>query len=85
MTTMDRLYQKGLLSRKLVGKAFVYSPRVTREDFARRWVRDLWQSLIRAVGEPAVSYLVDAIREEDMKRFEELAREVERARQEEES
>ena len=80
MTTMDRLFQKNLLRRELVGKAYRYSPCVSREDFARRWVANLWQSLTNAVGEPAVSFLVAAIREEDFARFEELAREVERAR-----
>lgn len=80
MTTMDRLFQKDLLRRELVGKAYRYSPCVSREDFARRWVANLWQSLTNAVGEPSMSFLVDAIREEDLARFEELAREVERAR-----
>lgn len=80
MTTMDRLYQKGLLTRQMEGKAYHYSPRVTREDFARKWIRNLWKSLTGAVGEPSVSFLVQAIREEDLAQFEQLAREVDKAK-----
>src|SRR5438128_8834933 len=32
MTTMDRLFKKGLLTRKKVGRAFVYNPTVTRHE-----------------------------------------------------
>ena len=36
MTTMDRLFKKGLLGRKKVGRAFVYHAVATREEvFAR--------------------------------------------------
>ena len=34
MTTMDRLYKKGLLERRKEGRAFVYSARVTRRQLA---------------------------------------------------
>ena len=32
MTTMDRLFKKGLLSRRKTGRAFVYSAAATREE-----------------------------------------------------
>ena len=39
MTTMDRLYKKGLLDRVAEGRAFRYTPRHTPEEMqrARRW------------------------------------------------
>jgi predicted transcriptional regulator len=34
MTTLDRLYRKGLLNRVTDGRAFAYGPRVTRAEAA---------------------------------------------------
>src|SRR3974377_1270828 len=36
ITTLDRLYKKGLLDRELTDRAFVYSAKVTREEWDRR-------------------------------------------------
>src|SRR2546428_7809364 len=33
MTTMDRLFKKGLLTRRKVGRAFVYRPTPSRAEF----------------------------------------------------
>jgi predicted transcriptional regulator len=35
MTTLDRLFRKGLLTRRKSGRAYLYSPRMTREEFER--------------------------------------------------
>jgi len=34
MTTLDRLYKKGFLGREKLGRAFVYSPAVSHQQFA---------------------------------------------------
>ena len=36
MTTLDRLYKKGFLDRRMPDRAFVYSPRFSREEWERR-------------------------------------------------
>src|SRR5690242_7224897 len=36
MTTLDRLYKKGLLERELSDRAFVYSAKLSREDWDRQ-------------------------------------------------
>lgn len=41
MTTLDRLYKKGLLNRKKVGKAFIYAPVMTREEYRDRQTEHL--------------------------------------------
>lgn len=41
MTTLDRLYKKGLLNRRKVGKAFYYAPVLTREEYHRRQTEHL--------------------------------------------
>jgi predicted transcriptional regulator len=35
LTTLDRMRRKGYLTREKKGKAFVYAPRYTREEFER--------------------------------------------------
>ena len=40
MSTMDNLYRKGRLSRKRRGKAFLYWPSLTREEYSARLMRD---------------------------------------------
>ncbi len=41
MTVMDRLWRKGLLSRRRAGRAYAYEPRGTREDHAAELVRQV--------------------------------------------
>jgi predicted transcriptional regulator len=40
MSTMDNLHRKGWLSRKRQGKAFLYWPELTREQYSARLMRD---------------------------------------------
>lgn len=44
MSTMDNLYRKGWLTRKLVGKAYAYSPVLTREEYSANLMRQALQS-----------------------------------------
>src|SRR5215813_12776060 len=41
MTTLDRLYKKGLLDRRKSERAFLYSPRLSSQDWERRRAGDL--------------------------------------------
>ena len=58
MTTMDRLFKKGLLDRRKVGRAFVYRARATRQE------------LENAI----LSSLVDAVSDQDRALLDELER-----------
>jgi len=40
MTTLDRLYRKGVLERTKLGRAFFYLPRLTRQEFESARVAD---------------------------------------------
>jgi predicted transcriptional regulator len=40
MSTMDNLHRKGWLSRTRQGKAFLYWPSLTREEYSARLMRD---------------------------------------------
>jgi predicted transcriptional regulator len=51
MTTVSRLHDKGLLARKRDGKRYLYSPKVSREQFLESTAREVLQG---AVGAPQV-------------------------------
>jgi predicted transcriptional regulator len=76
LTTLDRMYQKGYLLREKQGKAFVYRPRYTREEFERGMAQEVLGALIGGLGEPVLSTFVDLVGEDGTKldRLEELIR-----------
>ncbi|HEV2864742.1 MAG TPA: BlaI/MecI/CopY family transcriptional regulator [Pyrinomonadaceae bacterium] len=68
MTTLDRLYKKGLLARRKSGRAYVYSPRVSREDFERGVAEDVIDGLFEGDAvkvEPLLACIVDTVTERD--------------------
>lgn len=83
MTTVDRLHKKGFLNRSKDGKAFVYSPKFSREELDQRMVRDVLGGLMKGSGAktlPVLSCFVDAITEEDDKLLGALEEEIKRRR-----
>ncbi|HET9532955.1 MAG TPA: BlaI/MecI/CopY family transcriptional regulator [Blastocatellia bacterium] len=76
LTTLDRMYQKGYLLRQKQGKAFVYTPRYTREEFEKGMAQEVLGALIGGLGEPVLSTFVDLVGEDGTKldRLEELIR-----------
>jgi predicted transcriptional regulator len=77
MTTMDRLFKKRLLSRRKVGRAFVYQAVASREELDGAVAAELVQSLFgRPGGEPLpiLSSLVDAVSDRDRALLGELER-----------
>lgn len=76
LTTLDRMYRKGYLTRDKQGKAFVYAPRYTREEFERSLVQEVLDALLGELGEPALSTFVELVGEDEAKldRLEELIR-----------
>ena len=77
MTTMDRLFKKGLLARRKEGRAFVYRPAATRQEIEGEVASELVQSLFQRDGSqplPILSCLVDAVSERDRALLDELER-----------
>jgi predicted transcriptional regulator len=77
MTTMDRLFKKRLLSRRKVGRAFVYAAAATRDEMEGAVATELVQSLLQRVGGetlPLLSSLVDAVSDRDRALLDELER-----------
>lgn len=61
LTTLDRMYRKGYLTRQKQAKAFVYSPRYTRNEFERIMAQEVLGALIGHSAETALSTFVDLI------------------------
>ena len=73
---LDRLRAKRLLARRRVGKAFVYTARVRREQLERARAGDVLRRLLGPEPVPAIAALVDAIKDIDPELIEELSRQV---------
>jgi predicted transcriptional regulator len=85
MTTLDRLFKKGLLSRQKSERAFLYSPRFSSEEWERRRAGDLIAGFLSG-PEPSrdllLSSLVDAVGQHDAMLLDELEEKIRRKRQE---
>ena len=85
MTTMDRLHKKGLLNRSKHGRAFLYSPRFSREEVERGFTEDVIEGLFERKGgevKPILACIVDAVTERDRALLDELDRLVREKREE---
>src|SRR5262249_29575883 len=83
MTTLDRLFKKGLLDRTEEGRAFRYFPRVTREELQREAAGHAIQQLLGSgPASLPLSYLVEAVTEHDTQLLDELQQLVEKKRRE---
>lgn len=85
MTTLDRLYKKGFLSRRKAGRAFLYSPRFTADELERGMTENVIGNLLDAATErvePVLACIVDAVSERDLQLLDELERLVREKRRE---
>jgi predicted transcriptional regulator len=85
MTTLDRLFKKGLLDRRKAERAFVYTPRLTRAGWEQQLAGHLVAGLLadpRHSSELLISCLVDAVGEQDEALLEDLERKIRRKRRE---
>jgi len=83
LTTMDRLYRKGLLSRISEGKAYRYWVRCSPEELQRRTAVSGLRQLLRTEHAALhLSYFVEAVGAQDEKLLDELQALVERQRAE---
>jgi predicted transcriptional regulator len=83
MTTMDRLFKKGLLKRRRVGRAFAYRATASRAEIEGAVATELVHRLLhRDGGEPLpiLSSLVDAVSDRDRALLTDLERLIRRKR-----
>lgn len=83
MTTLDRLYKKGLVKRRKMGRAFLYSASFSPEELERGVAADVINNLLSAENdrvEPILACMVDAVSERDRNLLDELERLVQEKR-----
>jgi predicted transcriptional regulator len=84
MTTLDRLYKKGLLERSSEGRAFRYRPKQSEAELQQGVVAAGLRELLSAAHskEAPLSFLVETISEHDAALLDELQQAVEKKRRE---
>lgn len=83
MTTLDRLHRKGVLDRTKAGRAFLYSPRYTRDQLESAQAAQALESLLERGGvAPVLSYFVEEVSRRDSRLLDELERLVQQKREE---
>lgn len=80
MTTMSRLHDKDLLEREQRGRAYYYSPALSRSELSDNVTRRVIDGLLASFAEPAISYFVEAVGDDDPGRLDMLADVIEEHR-----
>ncbi len=85
MTTLDRLFKKGMLDRQKAERAFLYSAALSRGEWERKRAGNLLADLL-AGSQPSrellLSSLVDAVGEHDAQLLEQLEEKIRDKRRE---
>jgi predicted transcriptional regulator len=85
MTTLDRLYKKGLLDRHMPERAFVYSSHLSRQEWERRRTEGIFASLFSGSNpsrDLLVSSFLDAAGLHDALLLDELEKKIRSKRKE---
>jgi len=83
MTTMARLYKKGLLDRIKCDRAFLYSARISKDEWERQRTGDLLAGFLagtQPTRELLLSCLVDAVGEHDPNLLDDLEKKIQSKR-----
>jgi predicted transcriptional regulator len=80
MTTVARLHQKGVLERKRDGRRYLYSPRLTREQFLESTAREVLNGAVG--GHQAMAMLAEQVSEASAGELDELEALIQRRREE---
>ena len=81
MTTLDRLFKKGVLERQLIERAFHYQPRFSRDDMDRRHASAFVDGFLsRESGEMLFSCLIDAVGQYDAALLDDLEEQIRKKR-----
>jgi predicted transcriptional regulator len=79
MTTLDRLFKKGLLDRVGARRAFAYTPRFSRAQWEQKRARDFMAGF---PGDLLVCCFLDVVGEQDEALLDDLERKIARKREE---
>jgi len=60
-TILQRLCQKKILSRKKMGNTFIYTPKLSKENYAQQTLQSLYSGILQSYGSLAVSHFLESI------------------------
>lgn len=76
MTVMNRLVDKGVLTKKQAGRASVYEPVHSKEHFLDIQSREITHELLEDFGPLVVNHMLDALEEADAEMIEKLEQKI---------
>ncbi len=80
MTTVTRLYEKGILERERDGKRYLYSPKLTREEFLQSTAREVLDEAVG--GHQAMAMLAEKVSEASAGELDDLEALIQKRREE---
>ena len=80
MTTVTRLYEKGILGRERDGKRYLYSPKLTREEFMESTAREVLDEAVG--GHQAMAMLAEKVSEASAGELDDLEALIQKRREE---
>ena len=83
MTVMSRLAKKGILRRNQSGRAYLYLPTQSREEFCSETISTVMQGLLGGFGEPVLSHFVETVGSADADKLDEIVRLIEARKKDE--
>ena len=85
MTTLDRLFKKGLLDRQKCERAFLYSARLSRPEWEQQRTGEFVAAFLtgpKTSGQLLISCLVEAVGDQDQTLLDELEKTIRKKRRE---
>lgn len=76
MTVMNRLVEKGILSKSIRGRTSLYRPVLSREEFMDEQSKELSHELVDEFGPLAVNHMIDALEVADPVLIERLEQKI---------
>ncbi len=76
MTVMNRLVEKGILSKSIRGRTSLYRPVLSREEFRDEQSKELSHELVDEFGPLAVNHMIDALEVVDPMLIERLEQKI---------
>lgn len=65
MTVMNRLVEKGILAKRLLGRQSLYRPIQSKQDFIKEQSKKLTENLLEEFGGVVINHMIDSLTEVD--------------------
>jgi len=77
-TVLNRLVDRGLLSRHRVGSSFAYRPLIAEDEYLSRAISQILAGASMSVGSDALARLIDELDDDELRAVRDLAQDMRR-------